>query len=91
MACNTALTGAGKIASSITGNYASDFGSGSNIYVAIWVAFIASVRVTDKWKEARAMSFAKTAGAKTAEERGDTEDDVAESGNGSEGTGENGI
>jgi len=35
------LTGAGKIASSITGNYASDFDSmeylpGSNIYVSIW-------------------------------------------------------
>lgn len=83
-------------ASSITGNYASDFTSteylpGSNIYVSIWVAFIASVRVTDKWKEARAMSFAQTAGARAAEERGDAEDSAAESANDSKGTGKESI
>ncbi|KAL7533044.1 hypothetical protein ACHAXR_005006 [Thalassiosira sp. AJA248-18] len=61
------LTGAGRIASTVTGNGGSDpaqedYVPGSNIYLAIWTAFIASVRVTVKWKEARAIRFAQTSG-----------------------------
>lgn len=56
------LTSAGKIGSTIDGNGDSDIKSedyvpGSNIYVAIWTAFIASVYVTMKWKEASALGF----------------------------------
>ena len=63
------LTGAGRIASTITGNGANypdkdEYVPGTNIYVAIWAAFIASVRVTVKWKEARAIKFAQTSGGK---------------------------
>ena len=69
------LTGAGKIASTVTGNGGSDSTSedyvpGSNIYVAIWTAFIASARVTVKWKEARAIRFAQTSSGKTTVEGG---------------------
>jgi len=55
------------------------------------VAFIASVRVTEKWKGARAMSFAQTAGAKATEERGDADDNAVESANNSKGNGEENI
>jgi len=74
------LTGAGEIASTITGNGGSDPSSedyvpGSNIYMATWVAFIASMGVTVKWKEARAIKFAQT----TREENEDVEElDVAD-------------
>jgi len=82
------LTGAGRIASTITGSGGSDPNSedyvpGSNIYVAIWVAFIASVMVTVKWKEARAIRFAQTSGAKAGEEEqeGAYDDEETEIGN----------
>ena len=55
------------------------------------VAFIASVRVTDKWKGARAMSFAQTAGARATEEKGDADDKAVESANNSKGNGEENI
>ena len=67
------LTGAGSIASTITGNGGNnpdsdEYVPGTNIYLAIWAAFIASIRVTVKWKEARAIRFAKTGGIKSDEE-----------------------
>jgi len=76
------LTGVGAIASTIDGNGASDptsedYVPGTNIWVCIWTAFIASVRVTVKWKEARAIRFAQTSGAKAdndEEEAGGGED-----------------
>ena len=63
------LTGAGRIGSTITGNglepNREDYIPGSNIYVSIWTAFIASVIVAVKWKEARAIKFAETAEGQT--------------------------
>ena len=54
---------------------------GTNIYLASWTAFIASGRVTVKWKEARAIKFAQTSGAKSEEEGGDTEQEGDEEDN----------
>ena len=73
------LTGAGAIASTINGNGGSDpnnsdYTPGTNIYIAVWAAFIASLRVTVKWKEARAIRFAQTSGAKSEEDEEDDDD-----------------
>lgn len=60
------LTSAGRIASTIVGNgvdpESDDFVPGSNIYASIWLSFIASTMVTMRWKEARSLQFAQTAG-----------------------------
>lgn len=66
------LTGYGSIGSTITGNGmdTSDmyYIPGSNIYVAIWTAFISNVIVGVKWKEARAIKFAQTAEGQAAKD-----------------------
>lgn len=87
------LTGAGAIASTVAGNggndpTAEDYIPGSNIYVFIWTAFIASVSVTARWKEASAIRFAQTSGAKTEEEEGhhDEETEIGNANDGSEET-----
>jgi len=57
------LTSAGKIGSTITGQgegVAEDYVPGSNIYFAVWASLAASMSITVKWKQARAMKFAQT-------------------------------
>ena len=81
------LTGAGAIGSTITGNGLEQvhehYEPGSNIYVSIWTAFIASVVVAVKWKEARAIKFAETVEGQSARddtglknEDDDSDDDI---------------
>ena len=64
-----------------SGSRTSYYVPGTNIYIASWTAFIASGRVTVKWKEARAIKFAQTSGAKSEEEGGDTEQEGDEEDN----------
>jgi uncharacterized membrane protein YeaQ/YmgE (transglycosylase-associated protein family) len=78
------LTGAGTIGSTVTGNGLDptneDYVPGSNIYFSIWAAFIASVVVTVRWKEARAIKFAQTAeGQASAREDADIGNDDEDS------------
>jgi len=59
------LTGAGAIASTVSGSGGSDptseaYVPGSNVYFATWAAFCSSIGVSIKWKEARAIKFART-------------------------------
>ncbi|KAL7537931.1 hypothetical protein ACHAWF_005941 [Thalassiosira exigua] len=70
------LTGAGRIASTVTGNVgvdpaAANYVPGTNIYFATWSGFVASVMVTAKWKEARAIRFAQTSAEKGDEDGGE--------------------
>mmetsp|Transcript_8169 Transcript_8169/g.20095 ORF Transcript_8169/g.20095 Transcript_8169/m.20095 type:complete len:343 (-) Transcript_8169:423-1451(-) len=69
------LTGPGEIGSTITGNGSGDptsneYMPGTNIFIASWAAFIASVMVTVKWKEARAIRFAQTSGGNAGGDEG---------------------
>ena len=69
------LTGAGAIASTVSGTggkdpTSEDYVPGSNVYFATWAAFCSSVGVTIKWKEARAIKFART-GDTNVEEQAD--------------------
>ncbi|KAK1748464.1 hypothetical protein QTG54_000403 [Skeletonema marinoi] len=72
------LTSAGKIGSTITGQgegVAEDYVPGSNIYFAVWASLAASMSITVKWKQARAMKFAQTQNEVNEEERlGDDEE-----------------
>eukprot|EP00573_Skeletonema_grethae_P002415 CAMPEP_0201689296 /NCGR_PEP_ID=MMETSP0578-20130828/2911_1 /ASSEMBLY_ACC=CAM_ASM_000663 /TAXON_ID=267565 /ORGANISM="Skeletonema grethea, Strain CCMP 1804" /LENGTH=331 /DNA_ID=CAMNT_0048173895 /DNA_START=53 /DNA_END=1048 /DNA_ORIENTATION=+ len=75
------LTSAGKIGSTIAGQgdeAAGDYVPGSNIYFAVWCSVIASMSITVKWKEARAMKFAQTQNEVNEEEGLDVTDDDEE-------------
>ncbi|KAL9187197.1 hypothetical protein ACHAXT_010917 [Thalassiosira profunda] len=82
------LTGVGSLGSTINGNggsdpSAEDYIPGSNLYISIWSAFIASCLVTVRWKEARAIRFAQTSGDSTIaeeDEEGFDESEDAEMG-----------
>mmetsp|Transcript_1518 Transcript_1518/g.3229 ORF Transcript_1518/g.3229 Transcript_1518/m.3229 type:complete len:344 (+) Transcript_1518:215-1246(+) len=74
------LTGAGAIASTVTGSggfdrESEDYVPGTNIHLSIWTAFIASLSVTIKWKEARAIRFAQTSGGKAGEDEEEGQDE----------------
>ena len=70
--------------SSSSSSSSSDYTPGTNIYIAVWAAFIASLRVTVKWKEARAIRFAQTSGAKSEDEEEEEEDDDIDNNDGGE-------
>ncbi len=76
------LTSAGKIGSTIAGQgdvaTGVDYVPGSNIYFAVWCSVIASMSITVKWKEARAMKFAQTQHEVNEEEGLDVTDDNEE-------------
>lgn len=75
------LTSAGKVGSTITGQGEAVFGDyvpGSNIYVAVWSSMLASMGITVKWKQARAMKFAQTQNETNEEDGFDEKDDDEE-------------
>lgn len=72
------LTGAGAIASTVSGSggkdpTSEDYVPGSNVYFATWAAFCSSIGVSIKWKEARAIKFARTGDTNVEEQADDGE------------------
>mmetsp|Transcript_9357 Transcript_9357/g.15501 ORF Transcript_9357/g.15501 Transcript_9357/m.15501 type:complete len:336 (+) Transcript_9357:100-1107(+) len=77
------LTSAGKIGSSLTGQGDvgdADYVPGSNIYFATWASMVASISITAKWKQAKAMKFARAQNEEVNDEGGlditDVDDEI---------------